>query len=402
MANQPAASAITMAFASTSSSGAVAGQPSYDTCPSFAAGAKHLAGLPPTPPNSMSPNFPAQALRAGLASPPPIQIDEDVQVEDAWEHDPSRQASGSLPVPLSKGALSGLETSQVITPSMLAKDYLPSIMLGNGPVAIKHVMGCLTQSVPGFSRIPPAKARRLVVAALENRAGGGKDGNIEFEKVGWGRWDAHVKGDQSPSHVTGIHPEAKLSPPVSEPSSYAASHAGSGYPIKRQKPQHVAEMHGHSWNGSSMPSVDEGLEYMSMSEHEADNMSLDGSETNNSMSDSGDETEPEDWAAMGAEALRKSSIPTAASGSVRRNYNLLCIPGTVYNRRFSNSSSVRRTSQTLLAKSAPNNHRPGWSPSARSFSNNNILNSGFDTRMDIDQTPEERDAVQALLSMGSM
>ena len=404
MVNHPAASAITMALASPSPSMDIAGQLNYKPQPSIMAGAKRLAGLPPTPPNSISPNLPAHAVRAGLASPPPIRIDEDVQVQDAWEHHPSAGPSRSALMPLSKGALSGLETTQAITPSLLARDYLPIIMLGHGPVAIKHVMGCLTHSVPGFSRIPPAKARRLVVAALENRAGGGQAGDIEFEKVGWGRWDAHVRGGQSLSGIDGAFVEAKLSPPVSEPDEYAVSHAGSGYPIKKkQRTQHAADVHGRSWTGSSMPSMDEErLEYMSMSEHEADNMSLDGSETNDSMSDSGDETEPEDWAALGADAIRKSSIPTAASGSVRRNYNLLCIPGTVYNRRFSNSSSVRRTSQTLVAKSVPNQHRAGWSPSLKPINDNNVFNTGLDTRMDLDQTPEERDAIQALLSMGSM
>jgi len=383
-----------MAFASTPGT---VGQPGRKA---LAAVAKHPAGFPPTPPNSMSPNLPAYAMRTDAASPPPMSIDSA-----------SEEHHRSAPVPLSKGALSGLESAQEITATTLARDYLPTIMLGHGPVAIKHVMGCLTQSVPGFSRIPPAKARRLVVAALEGRAGGGHDGHVEFEKVGWGRWDAHVKGEYAPDRSSSSYVDGKMSPPTSEYGSYAISQAGSAYPIKQRKSAQASDAIGHSWTESSMPSVHEGLEYMSMSEDEADNMSLDGSETNDSMPDSGEETQDEDWAAMGAAAIRKTSISTAATGGVRRNYNLLCIPGSVYNRRFSNSSNVRKTSQSLYAKSAPQ-HRSGHSFTSASAANAfgktppNVLNykhaTGQNQAMDIDQTPQERDAIQALLSMGSM
>ena len=408
---QPATSAITLAFAASSSSPAMAARVGSKPATFFAASANRPAGFPPTPPNSLSPNLPAQADRRGLLSPPPMQIGEDADLQDVG-HTTGQGSSSPGPMPLSKGALSGLESAQAITPSMLAKDYLPPIMLGHGPVAIKHVLGCLTHSVPGFSRIAPAKARRLVVAALESRAGGGQDGSVEFEKVGWGRWDAHVKAGQSYGRASSAYPDDKASPPPSEPSSYAFSHADFTYPINKRKSAQANEMRGHSWTGSSMPSHDEALEYMSMSENEADNMSLDGSESNDddNMSDSGDETEPEDWAAMGADALRKSSIPTAAAGSVRRNYNLLCVPGAVYDRRLSHSGGVRKPSQSVLAKSAPDRHGLSFpSSSSRSGSNavgrspTNVFNNNTsDVHMGDDQTPQERDAIRALLSLGSL
>ncbi|RPB28345.1 hypothetical protein L211DRAFT_751284, partial [Terfezia boudieri ATCC MYA-4762] len=74
-----------------------------------------------------------------------------------------------------------------ITPSLLAKHYLPGILLQHGPLAIRHLTAYLIASIPGFSNIPPAKQRRLVVGALE---AGGVNGDVIFEKVGWGRWDA--------------------------------------------------------------------------------------------------------------------------------------------------------------------------------------------------------------------
>jgi len=288
---------------------------------------------------------------------------------------------------------------------MLARDHLPAIILGQGPIAIRHVMGCLTQAVPGFSRIPPAKARRLVVAALESRAGGGPSGNIEFEKVGWGRWDAHVKGQKYGYNRT--FSDGKMSPPASEPSSYAVSNADTGLLAANIRKSHAhPDMHGRSWTGSSMPSFDEALQDMSMSEHEADDMSLESSDVDTSMSDSADDdTEPEDWAAIGADALRKASIPTAASGGVRRNYNLLCIPGPVNDRRRRSSASAR---SSMLAKSAPHGYRGGsHHPSSHQVSSSipegiPIASGNNGASMDLDQTPQEREAVEALLSMGSI
>src|SRR5256885_6159971 len=57
-------------------------------------------------------------------------------------------------------------------------------------------------------------------AALEGKGnsgeGAGRDGDVQFEKVGWGRWDARIKGqpprDRQPNNI---------SPPASMPSSYS-------------------------------------------------------------------------------------------------------------------------------------------------------------------------------------
>jgi hypothetical protein len=77
-----------------------------------------------------------------------------------------------------------------ITPTLLAKHHLPKI-LNNGPLDIRHIIGYLTISIPEFSSIQPAKARRLVVEALEGCGGGDRSGlkrDVKFEKVGWERW----------------------------------------------------------------------------------------------------------------------------------------------------------------------------------------------------------------------
>ena len=77
------------------------------------------------------------------------------------------------------------------------------------PLAIRHIMGYLATSVPGFAAIPPTKARRLVVASLERSGGdpGLPHGGVVFEKVGWGRWDARRRG-QPPRARAGSPPES--------------------------------------------------------------------------------------------------------------------------------------------------------------------------------------------------
>lgn len=393
----PATSAITMAFASPSPSAGTKSPVNIMSIATFAAAAKHGPGMPLTPPNSVSPNLPAQVTRLGLASPPPIQIDGDVDLQDAVDH---AAAQDQPVVPLSKGALSGLDASEAITASMLAKHHLPGIILGHGPVAIRHVMGCLTQAVPGFSRIPPAKARRLVVAALEGRAGGGLSGEVVFEKVGWGRWDAHMKCEG----LAFGHKESdgKFSPPESEPGSYAASYSEAGLSIPTAR-NNRGKQDLQSWAGSWIPqSYDEHLDDMCMAENEADKMSLDGSATPESEDDSmtsdsstGDETEEEDWTAIGPDALRKASLSTVASTGIRRNYNLISIPGTLYEARRASEYSVG-VSRTPQARSASHfAQRPSYAPQSGGA-------QGTVDAMETHQTSQEREAIEALLRMGSM
>lgn len=379
---------------------ATAGAKPYDMKPASAlsALAKQTAGML-TPPNSVSPNLPAQVARVSLASPPPMHIDGDIDLEEAMDH---AAAQDQPPVPLSKGALSGLESSHSITASMLAKHHLPAIILGHGPVAIRHVMACLTQTLPGFTRIPPAKARRLVVAALESRHGGGIDGDVVFEKIGWGRWDAHRKGDRP--NFSAPFGDRKLSPPESEVGSYTKSYHESGVGFDNRRNDGRQE----SWAGSWVPqsSFGDHLDDMSMAEHEADKMSLDGSSDQNSDEDdsmtsdsAGDETEEEDWAAIGPDTLRKASLSTAASTSVRRNYNLISIPGPRYDARRSSTYGSAYGARSPL---------PSWSASHYARRPSTMIRSPVlqpkdkGSAVDMNQTSQERDAIEALLRMGSM
>ncbi|KAG9257276.1 putative Sin3 binding protein-domain-containing protein [Emericellopsis atlantica] len=246
----------------------------------------------PTPPNSISPALAAHGLKAQLQKATLEPIDSDLDL-----HESADGRSVSPP----------LEASGAITCALLAKYHLPDILLNHGPLAIRHVMGYLTTSVPGFSGIPPAKARRLVVGALEGRGGegGGPQGDIHFEKVGWGRWDAcrRTSGPRS----------RKTSPSRLSPHSAGIPIGGASRHERLKVRSSGQESMRFSYDDSAV----------SVMENEADNMSLDGSgaascseapDDDMILGDNPDDaTDDEDWAAVGAAALRAESYRASFS-----------------------------------------------------------------------------------------
>lgn len=282
----------------------------------------------PTPPNSISPALPAHGLKAQLQKARLEPIDSDLDLQDG-------------PDGLARSVSPALEASGAITSAMLSKYHLPEILLNHGPLAIRHIMGYLTTSVPGFSGIPPTKARRLVVGALEGRGGegGGVEGDVEFDKVGWGRWDARRRG-QSARNRQGT--------PPSDPSS--------GIPISKngRGAQDRRVSAAVSYGGDSMHfSHDD--HRIPMFEHEADRMSMDGSATASCSEapdddvvmndDPEDMTDDEDWAAVGAAALRAESYPNIAAAQVDRSRlsSHVYTPGGA--RSFSASTGMARPPQ---------------------------------------------------------
>lgn len=364
------ASALSIAMASASPSASI-DIPKRDVSQaSFSAMPKHGMGLL-TPPNSISPHMPAHAANH-LKSPPLLNIvEEENDPLEGQPPSPPQDALVGASAPLSVGALSGLDARAAITPALLAKDFLPAIMLGNGPQPIRHVMGELTHTVPGFSRIPPAKARRLVVAALEYRNGGGQDGNIAFNKTGWGRWDAQVKNNREDSMS-----DDNFVPGMSVPANFSRPAAMSG-----------REGLSASYNGRSgewQYERDEDLDMdMDAPEDEADKMSLDERALSSSEDDDDDATDDEDWAAVGPMALRKASLPAPGQPAPpRTNYQALGVPIS----RPSYSSWSRRfsaVSERSIHSAAVSSYSPYLGP------------------MQV-QTPEEQVAIEALLKMGSI
>lgn len=354
-------------------------------------------GMLPTPPNSISPNLPAHAFKSDArppASPPAVspQVDSDIDLQDAVEHENSQDQPQHALNAEALDSLGDLDSAGAITPAMLAKHHLPNILLVNGPLAIRHILGYLTTSVPGFSRIAGAKARRLVVAALEGRGsggeGGGLRGDVEFEKVGWGRWDARKRGQPSRNR-----PRNNISP--------AYSQAGVPIPGRRIVSQGSSDNLGTSHADSAVFSHSE-MEYgenEDVSRHEADKMSLDGDDfcyaSSSPASDepdmdgdvASDATDEEDWASIGAEALRARSLPSSATPLPRHLYQPVPIP--IYPKASARSHSRGRGTPSTFARSGPRSGLPVY------HSTSVALPSGV-------AGTQEREAIQALLSLGSV
>ncbi|PSS03802.1 putative Sin3 binding protein-domain-containing protein [Coniella lustricola] len=307
----------------------------------------------PTPPNSISPGLLPHGLCAQLRK---ARLEPAVPYFDLHDADTHSQL-GSPPD----------DSTGVLTPVMLARHHLPEILLNHGPLAIRHIMGYLTSSVPGFAAVAPAKARRLVVGALEGRGssgeGGGLKGDVVFEKVGWGRWDARRRGQAA------RHPTAPMGHDPSPP--YL-----SGIPIAG----------GATWSnertrigGGALSSARDSPVFSNddrafhMDEDPVDNMSLDGSASASCseapdddddvlMDDPEDVTDEEDWAAIGAAGLRAASYSQSAGR-----------PGT-FPPRFTSSGIIK----------APRMNNPSYD----TLANN--------------PDAQEREAIEALLSLGSV
>lgn len=330
---------------------------------------KH-SGMLLTPPNSISPNLPPH--RRGPVSPVIHLQESDSELHDA----PQNLTAEAL------DRLSELDTAGAVTPGLLAKHHLPDILLAHGPLAIRHIMGYLTTTVPGFSRITSAKARRIVVAALEGKGsvaeGAGVDGDVIFEKVGWGRWDARRKG-QPPRD----HQPTSMTPPGSLPSSY--THGAMQVP-EQQGWRTSSDKLGTSFATSAGFSHSDG--YHDVLEHEADKMSMDGDEDGYQSSeapepediemDEGDVTDEEDWQSIGADALRARSLPP---GSLPNS------GGRIYQPMgYTNMPRYPSRPPLQMAKSAPFKAIPAAKPN-------------YNFPSDVNNS-QERAAIEALLSLG--
>ena len=363
---------------------------------------KHTAGLP-TPPNSISPSLPPQAYKGRastgpLTPPAPPHVESDIDLEDAVEHAKAQDSPqrGLTARGLSK--LDDLDAVGAITPGMLAKHHLPGILLEHGPLAIRHVMGYLTTSVPGFSGIPPAKARRLVVGALEGRGSdgqqGGIDGNVMFEKVGWGRWDARRRGQPSREvrearQQEAPYPEGSLRIPITSTRqdrtrdrTFAAS-----YDAEKE--------------------YDTPMEDVSMLEHEADKMSLDGLEDSCSSSsppstrriidyELGDITDEEDWASIGAAALRQASYPLSG-GLIPTNHQRYVQRADPKSRGRGGGGRPPEATAKSMPNTRPimyNNNNEQQQQAARALMGFSPMPEGNDA--------QDREAVEALLKLSSV
>ncbi|KAL1873449.1 hypothetical protein VTK73DRAFT_947 [Phialemonium thermophilum] len=329
----------------------------------------------PTPPNSISPLLPPHGLKAQLQRAKLDPIDSDLDLHDVHDELGGHHgAPGSPPY----------DSAGVITPAMLAKFHLPGILLSHGPLAIRHIMGYLTTSVPGFAGIPPAKARRLVVSALESRGGGaeggGLDDDVEFEKVGWGRWDAKRRGQLLRDETARRTSAAAYSPhPEGIPFTSAA---------RRNKARPRLSVSASSMGDGDSATFSHDDRDITMLENEADKMSMYGSASASCSEapdddvamndDPEDVTDDEDWAAVGAAALRAASYSNSAQGLNDRVSSS--------SRAYSSGGGLRSFSANAGMARAPQLDTCGFSVSA--------FNAASDA--------QEREAVEALLRLGSV
>ncbi|KAI4142967.1 MAG: hypothetical protein LQ340_007144 [Diploschistes diacapsis] len=395
--NKSSISTIGMALAGKSDSveipkpagtGAWNGKDGFAVAAAKSAPSKGHRGALPTPPNSISPNLPPHPFKDtrehSPLTPPAHGVDSDIDLQDAVEHAAAQDRSARGYGLGSGGTSPGeVDSTGSITSTLLAAHHLPSILLNHGPVAIRHIMGHLTTSVPGFSGIPAAKARRIVVGALEGRsaeATGGVDGEVIFEKVGWGRWDARHRGQPS-KHASRQSSPISTRHRVHSPSPYARNIF------------HIPHRPRNSRN--RMPSSTS-LSVSHRSENEADRMSMDEEGGSASCSeapedafpngDDGEMTDEEDWASIGAAALRAGfSLPKAGAAKKGGKYD--------YNER------VRRESSTQSYCRKRSGGGPTSSALAKSAPTLNDVNMK-DLMEGVGE--DDAEAVKALLQLGSM
>lgn len=368
----------------------------------------------PTPPNSISPSIPPQCYGSRASDDPPtppapIPVDSDLDLQDAIDHAKAQDLPhhGST---ISRGlnSLADFSNAEAINSTMLAKHHLPGILLENGPLPIRNIMAHLTTSVPGFMRIPPARARRIIVGALEGgRVGGGEQGGADrdviFEKVGWGRWNA-VRREQ-PSR------DAKLMRRHQSPR--ATKRIPADHP---REPQIAGDTRRpfHSPNpasGMSIPGKTVNTSHgfrTEYSDYDAEKMSLDGDNTGSSpptlndepmLDDAGgDSTEEEDWARIGPAALRAGYSPrnpihprayTPHPHPIRRIRN-------ARNRSSGPPSSIlpasTSRSNSPLVQHLP--HPPRTSQNQVDFSTSPLPDGGL-----CGNNSQEREAIEALVKL---
>ena len=349
-----------------------------------------------------------------------MPVDSDIDLQDAVDHAKAQdQPQRGLMLTPGFENLAGLDAVGAITPGLLAKHHLPGILLDHGPLAIRHVMGYLTTSVPGFSGIPPAKARRLVVGALEGRGsggeGGGIHGDVEFEKVGWGRWDAKRRGHAS-KDGRGVQRQSPLTTRHHSPGRRASSpytHGGLRIP-------HGSTRRDRARISSSRPNMkpknrvqrshvadvdnDDHLGDISMLENEADKMSLDGDESCSSSEapeespilddGAGEVTDEEDWASIGAAALRQGSFPLNSGGGRIYNKHLSSTAHVYTKDRGGGQTSSALAKSMLIPKANTNSLQQ-----QRLHCNNLGGLMGFDG---VGNDSQEREAIEALVRLSSV
>jgi len=346
----------------------------------------------PTPPNSISPNLPpqwrARISKEALADSPTISIpDSDIDLHDAFSIDLGQAA---LETP------GETEDNGKFTPEYLAK-FLTDILQDKGPLPVRHVMNHLTQVVPGFVEVPPAKARRLTTAALEARM----VGELEFEKIGWGKWASRARTSTPLSQVS-----PRLDPIQEGSQQRSGTTAAISIPGNQaRRPTIRRPSHGSWTSGSRLSARGNHTERaeQDMPEHDAaDLMSIDGDNvrprtesrrSSNTVLPSPldySDTDEEDWASMGAAKLRQGSMSSTGGRSWKASMTTM------------SSERPRRPSFTPYGRSMPGPRSLGRSMPSKSTTP--APPAAAEQKLDftgVVADEKEQAAITALLRMGS-
>ena len=153
-------------------------------------------------------------------------LDDDDSLASYAFRKPRRRPSESTVTPASSYAdVVGpppAAASKVVSAHELAEVYLSALLSATpGALPIRRINAHLVEMVPSFAALPPPKQRRLVVKALEGRKG------ELFEKVSWGTWSyighnpqpiaASAPGNMQFQHAKKLHKKSDKMDDVSYP-----------------------------------------------------------------------------------------------------------------------------------------------------------------------------------------
>ncbi|GAO48409.1 hypothetical protein G7K_2582-t1 [Saitoella complicata NRRL Y-17804] len=235
-------------------------------------------------------------------------------------------------------------------PTALATTYIHPLLTTQGPLAIRHITTHLVAHVPAFARLGAARQRRVVTKALEV----GRRDRRCFEKVGWGRWAGLTPGMGVGERPSSFSPGSMDSPAVGpvvsgclggsglgtsfvNSPSFPGSGGGGSFLIL-QSPAVGPADRGSTSDSVTSNSSDEDEDEDDAEErgrtrlHPEDDIDpLDLTSTSHPSSSTtthhplnftfdsdSDSTDSEDWREIGAEELRRPSIPGLPRPSLGR------------------------------------------------------------------------------------
>lgn len=213
-----------------------------------------------------------------------------------------RQSSFSLnggQKPLNTHSPVAVAAAAAVTPDKIRK-----LLVAHGPLPIRHITAHLASTIHGFGELSLSKQRRLIIGVLDNP-------HSEFIKVGWGRWAVHgedmdntlVESGQpvptAESSSESVSGSANLPGSARSASSASAIHPGTRMALKMLRSGSHRESIVSSLIPSAKPPLSPSLRPVDDNAVFSDSEESSDSEIEN--------TDEEDWRAIGPDQLRHTS-----------------------------------------------------------------------------------------------